>query len=256
MSALSWLRLARRVPGLASQSELPNLETLVESEASKPRDEFHIARWVVPTVLTAVGLAVFVPLTITVHSLFVLGAFGLPALGAGVGIVCHTIARKITPSQVRLRKRCQKLAGRLIGLKNLLGFGPVLSPRVAGLLEEAAAVYLRSLPSQDAPEANSPLWSEPYRKARAAMDEAIAQILSLAEPESVQAQEVELDRGWAQPLLQEMEATAELLERQTRDLKASALVDGELAPLAGLRDARTEMLQLQSAAEELEQELR
>src|SRR5688572_26233879 len=109
MGALSLLRLARRIPGLAKQSELPNLETLIELESAKPSDEYHIARWLLPLIHTGIGLGVFVPLMNFVDPLFMIGAIGLPLLGITLGTIFHFVAKRISPTQVNLRKRCKKL---------------------------------------------------------------------------------------------------------------------------------------------------
>jgi hypothetical protein len=259
MSALSWLRIARRVPGLGSQPEMPNLEALIDAEALQLKDEYHIARWVVPLVVGIVGLAVFVPLAVAISPLFLIGAIGMPVTGGILGVIFHLIARSVPPSKIRLRKNCRQLMARLNGLKNILGFNPVLSESVAAVLEEAAKLYLRVCPREAGKRGEKPaadLWTDAVLRARLAMDEAMAQMLTLAEPETAAAQEAELARGWAGPLLEEMKATARTIEEH----QARSLVGGGsanlLAPLAGLRDARQELARLESAVEELEQEAR
>ncbi len=255
MSALSWLRIVRRVPGLGSQPELPNLETLIDEEALKTKDGFHIARWVVPLVATVVGTAVFLPLSLVVSPYFLFGAIGLPMLGGLLGLIFHLVARRIPRERIRLRKRCYKLLERLNGLRNLLGFTPVLSESVAAVLDEAASLYLRVRPSQtlDA-ERSEPIWSSAVDRARSAMDDAMAQMLTLAEPETAAAQEAELARGWAPLLLEEMRTTVQAIEEQ----RAKALVTGvgevQLSALAGLMNARQELNRLETAVNELEQE--
>ena len=258
MSALSWLRVARRVPGLARQPELPNLETLIDEEALRIKDEYHVARWVVPLVLGVVGTAVFIPLAATIDILFLIGTAGMLTLGTTLGLIFHHIARRQSPTQIKLRKRCKTLMIRLVGLKNLLGFDPVLSMKVAAVLEEAAAIYLRTRPAPDraVKPSKSSLWDDATIKAQRAMDEAMAQMLSLAEPETVQAQEVELARGWAHPLLEEMEAMGRALDIHLQKAQTAEFAETQLAPIAGLREARSELERLESAVSELEQEAR
>jgi hypothetical protein len=258
MSALNWLRLVRKVPGLAGQQEMPNLEALIDAEAMKPKDEYHIARWVVPLVLSIVGPSVFIPLTIAFSPLFLIGAIGMPAIGWILGGIFHYVSKTIDPSQLVLRKRCFTLLQRLNSLKNLLGYSPVLSVEVGGALEEAAALYLRTRPAIE-PKKGPPargLFDETCLRAQKAMDDAMAQMLLLAEPESTQAQDLELSKGWAQPLLEEMRATTKALTEHYRHMRTAAMLDSHLSPLVGLRDARSELQRLENATAELEQEVR
>jgi hypothetical protein len=255
MGALSLLRIARRVPGMGNQPELPNLESLIEEEALKTKDEFHIARWVVPLVMSIVGPAVFIPLALAIHPLFLIGCFGLIGLGAVLGTVFHFVAKRQDPTRIALRKSCQKLMHKFVGLKSLLGYSPVLSPKVAPILEEASAVYLRVRPPfENSKRSKERLpWDESYRRAQGAMEEAMAKMLTLAEPETVQAQEVELSKGWAEPLLLEMKAAAEAIEGHIQRSREAALYDSNSAPLAGLREARAELERIDSAVSELQQ---
>lgn len=231
------------------------METLVEADALKLKDEFHIARWVVPLAMGVAGLATFIPLALTISPLFLIGAVGVPLVGGILGMIFHTLARRITPTEIRLRKRCRLLMMRLNGLKNILGFDPVLSPKVAAILEEAATLYLKVRPTTDAMASDDSdgLWSDAFSRARHAMDEAMAQMLALAEPETALAQDAELAYGWALPLLEEMRATARIVEEHAAKAHGVALADQQLAPLAGLRDARAELQRLESAVSELEQ---
>lgn len=252
MGALSLLRLARRIPGLAKQSELPNLETLIELEALKPSDEYHVARWVLPLVHTAVGLAVFVPLMYLVDPLFVIGAVGLPAIGLTLGTIFHFVAKRISPTQINLRKRCKKLMRRLVGLKNLLGFEGVLSPNVAQVLEESARLYLKCTGGNDGKKPKATVWNEAGQKAEKAMEEAMARMLELADPETSAGQEAELSRGWGFPLLKEMSELEKALEEHRNNERMAMITDPAGGAIAGLREARSELERLDSAAEELE----
>lgn len=257
MGALSWLRFVRRVPGFGSQPELPNLESLIEEEALKTKDEYHLARWIVPLATLVVGLSVFIPLTVTVSLFFLFGAIGMPVIGGILGAIFHFVARRVPPSKIRLRKRCHSLLSRLNGLKNILGFTPALSPQVAPVLEEAAGLFLRArLPDSNASSDVDDLWTGAVARARVALDDAMAQMLTLAEPETAAAQEAELARGWALPLLEEMRETVQMIEDQRSKALVTGVGQAQLAPLAGLREARQELARLETAVSELEQEAR
>ncbi len=257
MGALSMLRVARRFPGLNKQSEYPHLETLIEEEAYKIKDGYHYGRWISPLSGVVLALGCFMPLALTVHPLFWIGTAGMAVIGAGLGWIFHRLAMQITPVQMRLRQRCMKLGMRLVSLKNLLGALPTLSPKVAEVLEDAASTYLtaRPGPERDLPTALLPVWNEAAIKAQRALDEAMSQMLALADPETPQAQEVELGRGWALPLLEEMKATAKALEHSARSAQIASQMDPAMTPLASLRDARSDLERLDSAVSELDQEL-
>ena len=217
-------------------------------------DGFHYARWIVPLVCVFFALACFMPLALTVNPLFWIGTGSLTVIGGVLGAVFHIMASRISPSQVALRKRCILLGQRLVGLQNLLGLAETLSPKVAEILDEAARVYLivRPATEKDAARAASGVWSEATQKALLAMDDAMAQMLRLAEPETPQAQEIELARGWAQPLLEEMKSTAIALTKPSRTAQLAAQM--ESSSLAGLADARANLERLESAVAELERE--
>lgn len=254
MGALSLLRLARRIPGLAKQSELPNLETLIELESLKPKDDYHIARWLLPLIHTTIGLAVFTPLTLMVSPWFLIGAIGLPTIGLTLGAIFHFMAKRITPAQINLRKRSNKLMHRFVGLKNLLGFEGVLSPKVAQILEEASRLYLKCTGVVEDKRPQASVWTDAREKAERAMEEAMGRMLELAEPETAAAQEAELSRGWAMPLLREMTALDQALEEHRHNERLAMLTDPAADALAGLRDARSELERLDSATDELELE--
>lgn len=258
MSALSFLRLARKLPGLNKQAEYPNLEVLIEEESQKVKDGYHHARWITPLSGLVLALGCFMPLALTVHPLFWIGTGGLAGIGGVLGLVFHRLAMRISPTQVKLRQRCMNLANRMISLKSLFGAMPALSPKVAEVLEEAATVYLRVRPSRerDASRPRPAVWDEAADRAGRAMDEAMSQMLALSEPETPQAQEVELNRGWAQTLLAEMKETAKALEMSSRSAGLAAELDSAASPLANLRDARSDLERLESAVSELEQDVR
>lgn len=258
MSALSFLRLARKLPGLNKQAQYPNLEVLIDEESKKVKDGYHHARWITPLSGLVLALGCFMPLALTVHPLFWIGTAGMAAIGGVLGLVFHRLAIRISPTQMKLRQRCMKLGNRMISLKSLFGTMPALSPKVAEVLEDSASTYLKVRPSpdRDAARPRPAVWDEPTIRALRAMDEAMSQMLALAEPETPQAQEVELNRGWAQTLLAEMKATAQALELSSRSAGLAAELDSAASPLANLRDARSDLERLESAVSELEQDVR
>lgn len=251
MASLSWLRLARRIPGLARQPELPNLEALIEAEGQKPGDDFLIARWVVPLVLTVVAVAVFTPLAILVEPWLGFFGAGLIAIGGILGLCFHAIAKAIPPSRVVLRKRSRKLLERMCRVKHLLGLEPVLAPEVGSVLDEAARLYLKSA-TDTGNEARTGVWEEARERAMLAMEEAMGRLLELAEPDNAQAQEIALSRGWAQPLLNEMAALGQALDRHAADERLAKLTSAEPDALAGLRSVRDELERIESAESELD----
>lgn len=256
MGALSILRVARRFTGL-NKSEYAHLETLIEEEAVKIKDGYHHARWICAASGALFAFGCFMPLALTVHPLFWIGTAGMCLIGGTLGYIFHRLAKQISPPQMRLRQRCMKLGHRLISFKNLMGAAPILSPKVAEFLDEAAATYLLARPHSERDRKGALLeaWDDATARAQRGMDEAMAQMLALAEPESPQAQEAELARGWAKPLLEEMKATAQALAHSARSASFAAQMDPASAPLATLKDARADLERLDSAVSELEQDI-
>jgi hypothetical protein len=256
MGALTMLRVVRRIPGLHKQPEHPHLETLIEQEAGKIKDGYHHARWIAPLGGLLFSLGCFMPLALTVHPLFWIGTAGAALLGAGLGAVFHWLSTQISSTQVLLRQRCMVVGQRLVALQNLLGVLPTLSPKVAEVLEEAASIYLRCRPhpERDRMPRASDVWDEALPRAQRAMDSAMVQMLALAEPETPQAQEVELERGWAGSLLNEMRATARALESHAQRARQGAHFDSPASSLAGLMDARADLERLDDALAELDQQ--
>lgn len=250
MSKLTALRMARWARRSSNPPEHPNFEALIEQETQKIADGFHYARWIVPLVGAFFSLACFLPLALTVHPLFWIGVVGTSVLGGVLGGIFHLVARTISPAQLRLRKQCHLIGNRMIGLGNLTGVAPTLAPKVAEILDEAARTYL--LASHRPEQSARGVWSQASGKVQDALDDAMAQMLLLAKPETPQAQEVELARGWAQPLLREMKATAQvLMESNTQGWASLAEA---ASPLERLADARTELERLGTAMAELDQE--
>jgi hypothetical protein len=254
MSKLTGLRIVRWALGRGQDGERPHLEALIEREAAKMKDGYHYARWIVPLVGVVLAGGLFLPLALALHPLFWLGVGLSTVLGLGLGATFHALARRISPAQLLLRKRCLALGQRLSSIRNLLGMQPALSSGVAEVLEEAARVYLAAVPETEATDrrpSDRPR-AEAVHRARLGMDDAMAQMLALAEPESPQAQDAELLRGWAEPLLEEMRATATALAAQERREHWAAQVETPSSPLAGLAGARADLERLEAAESELD----
>lgn len=247
MGKLTVLRVARWARGGSKVSEHPHLETLIDAESVKVGDGYHLARWICPLVGLFFALAMFLPMALTIHPLFWIGAAATTAIGGGLGGIFHLLARQIQPAQIRLRKRCAALGDRMNRFQNLIGMQATLSPKVAEVLDEAAQAFLSVPPLDDHADG---VWAESSRKAYRALEEAMAQMLTLAEPETPQAQEIELNRGWARPMLDEMRATAASLASPPT---GSAALDAG-TPLADLADARAQLERLRHAVAELDQD--
>jgi hypothetical protein len=254
MGKLSALRIVRAAWTGSRHAEYPKLEALVEAEFSKVSDGYHLARWIVPLVGLVVGTAVFLPLTLLAHPLFGIGLAGLPLLGLALGTIFHIFAKRITPVQLGLRKKCAALGQRMVGWENLTGVAPALSPQVGAFLNEAAGIYLSVKPEDDRNPVRpiNGVWTEASHRAKTAMAEAMTQMLILAEPASIQEQELELARGWAQPLLEEMRATAEKLVNPSPRAQIAAEIEASASPMSNLAEARTQLERLEKATQELD----
>lgn len=257
MGRLTILRAARWLTGRANKPDHPHLETLIEEESVKIMDGFHYARWIVPLAAAGLSLALWLPLALTIHPLFWIGFAGFLGIGGLLGYIFHRLAARISPTQILLRKRSLALGNRMVSMKSLVGMMPALSPKVAAFLDEAAAAYLAARPNRERDGAgrSSGLWAEPTLRLHRAMDDAMAQMLSLAEPETPAAQEVELSRGWAQPLLAEMKAAGQSLAEVAGRERIAAQVESSASPLAGLANARADVERLRMAESELDHEV-
>jgi hypothetical protein len=248
VSSLTWLKLARKVPGLNRQPEFPHLESLIEQEGQHASEELLVARWLVPLILTVVGLSVFIPLMILVHPMFLLGTLGLPSLGIVLGFVFHSMVKSLPPARIELRKQCRKLGERLLGFKNLIGIEPALSPRVGEVLDEAAMLYLRIRSRADS-VARSNLGIDSLSKAADAMEDAMAKLLQLAEPDGIAAQDAALSGSWGEQIVSEMRRLDKALESSERNAQASRMIESDA--LARLRETREEIENTESAVLEL-----
>lgn len=254
MGKLSVLRIIRMTKPNPRDCELPNLEALVEDEFGKVSDGWRLASWIVPLSACAVGAAVFLPLTLLFHPLFVIGAAGLPLIGLILGAIFHFLAKRITPAQLGLRKKCAHLGQRMVGWANLIGAAPAVSPKVGVVLEEAAEALLSVKPvgREIAAAPAKGVYAQATQKAESALVEAMTKMLTLAESPSIAAQEAELARGWAVPLLEEMKATAAALRSPSPRVQIAAQIEASETPLAGLVEARAQLARLEAAATELD----
>ncbi|MBI5707847.1 MAG: hypothetical protein HZC36_12755 [Armatimonadetes bacterium] len=251
MATLTWLRLSRKVPGMQKGQELPNLEALIEAEGQKPGDDLQLASWLTPLILAGIGVCVFVPLGLFVLPAFYYGTLGLASVGLVVGLVLRKIVKSISPSQVLLRRRSRKLLERMSGLKSILGVEPALSKPVGSVLEEAARIYMKASAGREK-VVQSGLWAEAQGRAVHAMEDAMAQMLELSEPETPQGQELLLSKAWVRKLLQEMVELDRALEQHAENARLAALTGSEHDALSGLRNAREELERIETATEELE----
>lgn len=255
MGALTWLKVSRRVPGLNKEPEFQNLEALVESEAARPSDAYHIARWVVPLVASVIGISTFLPLALFVHPGFFYGMWGMVGLGGILGFIFHRVALTISESRLALRRRVKVLAGRMLRLRSLLGLDPALSPAVGKLLDEAAVYYFKVC--GEAPGAgrrHSNLMTQSRARSEAAMEAAMAKMLELAEPDNSAAQEIRLNQGWALPLLKEMRSLSEAVQRQDQEEGIAEAEGTARDTLAALRTARGDIESIEEALQELQSE--
>lgn len=254
MGKLTLLRFARWAKRSNDIAEYPNLETLIDEEAVKVTDGFHYARWIVPLVGLFFSVACFLPLAITVNPLFWIGVWGMLGLGALLGGIFHGVAKRISSTQLLLRKRCISVAQKLTSARNLLGMSHAVSPKVAETLEVAAKSYLEARPNADRDRSvnDQDDWATAAARAHRALDEAMVKLLSLAEPESPAAQEALLAEGWTEPLINEMRATSTALAKQKIAAQIAGRGGQEASLLSDLADARGHLERMERAVQELE----
>jgi hypothetical protein len=190
----------------------------------------------------------FIPFAFTHHPFVSLFALTSLVFAPALWYICDRMDKSMTPSKRRIRKTSEEIWARYRSLKSIVGVEPALSHNVGQLLDEAAFIYQKHF-TPDKPVKNP---SEPYARALNALEEAMARMLELGKPASVQAQELELASGWAKPLLQEMRDMDRALEHHRQAAAATELLGGS-DPIAGLREARLELQRTESAMIELEQ---
>ncbi len=239
------LRVARKVGGLYQQPEFANLETMLLAQQRQPHDDYRTLARVLPAGI-AFFVAVFLPMAIKNAPWGLLWPIGFALVSALVWRLFDYLVRSIPNARRRIRMISEAVMNRMGKLTNVVGVEPAISPRVGEVLDEAAAIYLRYPPSTR----RSPV-PEPEMKARTAIEEAMARMMGLVEPETVSAQELELEKGWAAPLLKEMKDLSAALDEHASVREVDVVDD----PLANLRAAKLELEARSSAVQELEQRL-
>ena len=204
MSVFYWLRIARKVGGLYKQPEYPSLEALLLRESQHAGADFGLLSKAIPGAV-AFCSALSIPIAIKNGPMFLL----IPAL-------CLTIAYGLyrlfdyldhaTPkSQQRIRNLADHVLKRHATFANLVGAEPAIAPSVGPVLEEAASIYLKHWGDE-----KQALQDGPEARARFAIQDAMARLMELAQPDSAQQQELERSKGWTEPLLDEMSCSSSL----------------------------------------------
>lgn len=247
MSTLYWLKIARRAK-LYKQPEYPNIEALLEAESQQPSDDFRTLAKVVPAVIAAFGFVTAVMAVVTQHNNWLfLSTLGSGALALGVWYIFDRLDKKIPPSRVDVRKHAKKITERMCGFSNIVGVEPAFSPAVGSMLDEAARIYLKHRTEDSAvPFANN------RAKASIALEEGMARLMELGLLPNCRAQDLEVEKGWAFALLQEMREMDVALDQHLRTALATDST-GVADPRANLRDARMELMRNESAIAEFEQ---
>jgi hypothetical protein len=213
----------------------------MESEGDKPQDVFRILSYVFPGVFGFLALISVVGLFASPH-LFYAGAgatFGLLAVVAW--IVFDRLDKTIPQVRRQLRKKCEALWHRYGNVSNLVGIEPAVAPEVGAVLDEAASIYSRHRGKEERLDTTQ-------IRAREAIEAAMERMLDLASHDSVRAQALEFDQGWAIPLLREMRKTDQLLS--THSYGALGVRPND--PLAMLREARADLEITETARIELD----
>lgn len=242
MPALSWIRFARRVPGLVRQSELPNLEALIDSESARqPNLNYYILACAIPAGIAICG-------GFSVFFAWISGNRGLPlalgsaltvALAAGAWFIFYRLYKSVPASRQKLRKLITKFSPRYASFGNIFAGEHVLSEQFASLLDEAAGIYLRHCSVETSQSNDAP------KNAVRAIEEAMTRLMEEAVNRDHPAQEQAL--VWAQPILEELRLLNSSLESHAIASKRSDVTD----PLARLRNARSELETTTTAMQEL-----
>lgn len=245
MGTLYWLRMARRAK-LYKQPEFPNIEALIEAEHGQPADEYLMLAKIIPACIIGFGAIVGIiaagvqrspwPLT----SIFFSGV-----VATGLYFIFDHFDKRIPRSLVKIRKQSKDLNTRMCALTNLVGVEPALSTSVGSVLDEAAQIYLKH--RVDPKTDRSMLASI---KPQAALEDAMAKMFDLVSG-NARSQELEMQKGWAQALLQEMRDMDRDLDAHARSLVGGGISADD--PLLQLRQARLELKNIDSAINELEQ---
>jgi hypothetical protein len=231
--------------------EYPNLEALLEAQEGTVSYDYQVLSRVIPGLVAGVGSLVFIGLALAISPFYLLGVLGFGVLAAGLWFVLDSLDKRIPRSRAQLRKLGEEIWKRYQSFANMVG-QPALAPSVCEVLDEAASIYLKH---SNETEAKQSLQGEARIRAVQALEEAMARLLELGKPTSVQAQELELQVGWARPLLQEMRDTDKALTHHLQTALAAQAIN-TADPLSNLRDARMELLGNENAMIELEQDQR
>jgi hypothetical protein len=251
MSSLSWIRAARRAVGMSPQSEFPHLEALMESEENQAHYDYRSCAKIIPPLVAILGVITSVMFALILkNQAIVFGSFSGGALATGLWFLFDALDRRIPRTKAQLRKLSEGIWQRYKGVANMIGVNPTLSPSVAPILDEAAGIYLKHL---NAADTRKQVQGESMARAVQALEEAMVRLLELGQPLTREAQDLELNAGWAMPILQEMRDTDQALDRHLQTANAAQAINSA-DPRANLRDARMELLGHQTAIEELERD--
>ncbi len=246
MSFLETSRIIRKTFGLPAGAEYPNLETLLENECDQPHSDFKLLSYVIPPVIALTGL---LPLAFSRAPLAWVMALVCVGVSIGTWFVLKRFDKLTPPSKQKIRMLAELLSQRVQGFASVVGARPAISPAVANLLEEAAAIYLRhQRPLDNATVAELRSRDELI----AALEGAVARLLELAKPESLVMQEHELAAGWAEPLMEELRRADVRLKSLEEKYQTSSEAPNT-DPLARLRESGREFDRVEEAVSELRQ---
>ena len=245
MSTLYWLRIARRAK-LYRQPEFPNLEALIESEHGQPSDDFNLLAKIIPPCVIAFGIAIALFVSFRANNfLYLLSMVPVDAAALAIWYIFDRFDKRIPRSRVAIRKRTKAIEERICAFSNIVGMDPAITAETGEVLDEAARIYLKHRPDPASPE-----FTNNQSKAKQALEEAMARIMDLATVDA-RAQKVELEKGWAPALLQEMRDMDRALDAHAQSLAGTGLDFND--PLLQLRQARLELKNVDAAMNELDQ---
>lgn len=247
MGSLSWVRLARRVPGVVRQREFANLETLIEVEASRqPARNLFILCCAIPAWIgTFGGLSVFVAWIAGNKGLpLLLGTLLTAVLATGAWVIFYRLYQAIPPAKRHLRDMITKFSQRYGSFGNIILGERPLSDQFVTLLDDGAGIYLKYCSEKD----NSS--TEARTKAINAIEAGMSKLMEVALLKDMAVQDEAV--AWAKPLVEEMRLLNQTLVEHALASQRSELAD----PLAKLKDARADLQSSTAAIHELDQHLR